>query len=454
MNKINLFIEKMKQTKLDQPVIDAFTHYYNLLREGKTGLIPEIDIEPPAPKNIIKYNQLDSSKTSNLEKLAVLKLNGGLGTSMGLKKAKSLLPVKKEYTFLDLIVLQIIKLRETYSQQIPLLFMNSFNTSKDTLDFLKKYPSLPHPDLPLEFRQNRFPKIKQTDYTPLNLTDDNLNWNPPGHGELYLAIYNSGILDQLIQLGIEYIFVSNSDNLGATVDPLILNYLVDNSIPFLMEVCPRTEMDKKGGHLAQTKKGQLILREVAQCPEEELAQFQNIKQYSYFNTNTLWIELKYLRKKIKENNGFLPLPLIVNRKTVKNIKVIQLESAMGAAISLFCGSKALVVDRSRFIPVKKTNDLLSIWSDTYEINENYELKLNNFYSKTPFVELDDKYYKNINQLQNHFPSGAPSLKYCRSLTIKGNIFWGKNVTVKGDTYLETRNKISISNKVLSGRIKY
>jgi len=199
----------------------------------------------------------------------------------------------------------------------------------------------------------------------------------------------------------------------------------------MMEVCKRTEVDKKGGHLAQTKKGQLILRESAQCPDDETLYFQNIDRYSYFNTNNLWVNLKALKQKLFESNNMLPLQLILNNKEVDGTKVYQVESAMGAAISVFKGSKAICVNRNRFAPVKKTTDLLGIWSDAYKLTEDLRLILNNR-EKPPKISLDDKYYKTIDQLQLHFEYGIPSLQHCNSLEINANVSFGKGVEIKGD----------------------
>ncbi len=76
------------------------------------------------------------------------------------------------------------------------------------------------------------------------------SWYPPGHGDFYEAFYNSGLLKQFIDEGKEYIFLSNSDNLGATVDLNILNYLINppqgSTAPeFVMEVTDKTRADVK-----------------------------------------------------------------------------------------------------------------------------------------------------------------------------------------------------------------
>ncbi|CAE7742840.1 UGP1, partial [Symbiodinium pilosum] len=168
-------------------------------------------------------------------------------------------------------------------------------------------------------------------------------------------------------------FVSNSDNLGATMDLRLLTYFADSGAPFLMEVAARTDADKKGGHLAVMKSGGgLTLRESAQCPKEDEGAFQDVSKYTYFNTNNLWVHLGKLHELFEKNGGALPLPVMKNDKTVdprdkKSTKVIQLETAMGAAISCFEGAQAIKIPRTRFAPVKKTDDLFALRSDAYTL---------------------------------------------------------------------------------------
>ena len=435
------FIKIMENAGLNDLVIHSFSNYYYKVLEGATGKLFEKEIEPPDENNIIDYNKLQESTSPPLEKLVVIKLNGGLGTSMGLKKAKSLLRVKDNLNFLDIITRQILHLRETTEEDIPLFFLHSFNTQGDSLSYLEKYSELQLPDLPLDFVQNKFPKIKQSDLSPLQNEDDTLNWNPPGHGEIYTVMACSGVLDKLLEKGFLYAFISNSDNLGAVVDEKILAHFAGSNEPFLMEVCPRTEMDRKGGHLAQNLNGQLLLRETAQCPDNEVEYFQDINRYRYFNTNNLWVNLRALKQKLYEHNNLLPLSLILNSKEVEEEKVYQIESAMGAAISVFKGSKAIAVNKDRFIPVKKTNDLLAIWSDAFELTNEYKLKLNNFFGKSPGIKLNDRYYRTIDQLQEHFKDGIPSLKKCNTLTIEGNVYFGKNVEIVGDVKISGDKKL-------------
>jgi len=438
---LNEFIMLMERAGLEDLVIQSFSNSYYKILEGATGTMSETEIEPPAKENLIDYNKLESAGSVQLEKLAVIKLNGGLGTSMGLKKAKTLLKIKGEYNFLDVIAHQILHLRKESGKDIPLLLMHSFNTRQDSLSYLEKYSNLALPHIPLDFVQNKFPKILQSDLSPLKNENDNLNWNPPGHGEIYTALAISGVLDKLITQGFEYAFISNSDNLGAVIDEKILTHFAEENLPFMMEVCQRTEMDKKGGHLAQLKTGQLMLRETAQCPDEEVELFQDIDRYSYFNTNNLWVNLKALKQRLYETRYLLPLTMILNKKEVNGEKIYQVESAMGAAISVFNNSRAIIVARDRFAPVKKTNDMLAILSDAYELTVENKLKLVNVHDKVPHIELIDEFYKDINDFEKRFANGIPSLRKCKSLVVTGDVNFGRNVEIRGNVKITSERNL-------------
>ncbi len=437
-NHLRKLIEKMREENLDDLVIQSFTNSYYKILEGATGKIKESEIEPPSEDNLIDYEKISASNYPPINKLAVIKLNGGLGTSMGLKKAKTLLKIKGNDNFLDIIAKQILHLRKESRKKIPLLFMHSFNTQKDSLFYLRKYNDLALPKIPLDFLQNKFPKIKQNDLSAFENENDELTWNPPGHGEIYMAMEISGVLNILIKKGYKYAFISNSDNLGAVVDEKILSYFAKKKIPFMMEVCKRTAMDKKGGHLAQTKKGQLLLRETAQCPANEMSEFQDVQKYKFFNTNNLWVNLKALKHRLYEKHYHLPLSLILNSKEIDGEKIFQIETAMGSAINVFQNSKAIIVNRDRFIPVKTTNDLLAIWSDAYELKEDYTLKCLN----APHIKLNDKYYKHISDFEKHFKKGVPSLKKCNNLKIDGDVKFGKNVEIIGNVKIAKDMKLS------------
>ncbi|HPX66824.1 MAG TPA: UTP--glucose-1-phosphate uridylyltransferase [Candidatus Syntrophosphaera sp.] len=452
---LNLFVKQMKVAGLADDVIRTFSAYYDQLQSGEQGMISRGMIDPPSPDNVIDLSAMTQyRKQSILKSIAVIKLNGGLGTSMGLSAAKSLLPVKGNMNFLDIITRQVLAMRSGTGYEVLLMLMNSYNTEADTLNYLEKYPDLSRQKLPISFLQNKFPRIRQDNLKPYENEDPDKMWNPPGHGDIFAALSSSGLLDKMIDAGYRYAFVSNSDNLGATVDTCIPAYMEANDIHFLMEVCARTEADRKGGHLCQDKHGQLMLREVAQCPPEELDEFQNVELYSYFNTNNLWIDLKALQWNLIAGEGIILLPLIVNPKTVDGTPVYQLETAMGAAISVFNGARAVLVPRSRFSPVKKNNDLLAIWSDLYELNDQYQVVMRRGVESIPPIELDERYYGRIDQLLERFRDGVPSLLNCSSLKISGDISFGEDVICEGKVNLTAENPVHVKSKLLSGDITF
>jgi UTP--glucose-1-phosphate uridylyltransferase len=436
------FVHKMESEGLPPAVIDTFAYYYGEVLKGATGLVYNRDIQPVAPDEIESYDNLieyGSKGVDVFHQTARIILNGGLGTSMGLTRAKSLIAVKSGMSFLNIII------RQAEKSTVTLAFMNSFNTHDDTLAALTELnPS----KFPITFLQHKFPKILQQDYTPATWPPKPvLEWNPPGHGDVYTALLTSGMLQSLLDDGIQYAFISNSDNLGARLDESLLGYFAHHRFPFMMEVAEKTPADIKGGHLARHKNGRLILREAAQCHEDELDAFQDIQRYRFFNTNSVWINLKAL-KALFDQQKMIHLPLILNPKTLdprdKNSPpVYQVESAMGAAISLFEGATAVNVPRTRFYPVKTCNDLLTVRSDCFVYAEDESLRINPLRIKSSRpgltqVKLDPNYYGKIDDLDQRFASGIPSLVECDALTIDGDVHFEKNVTIKGSVSIKNR----------------
>ena len=287
-------------------------------------------------------------------------------------------------------------------------------------------------DLEPDFLQGRVPKL--LDDGSLGPAawpaDPELEWAPPGHGDLYPALAGSGMLARLLDRGYRWAFVSNADNLGATLDPSILAWIAREQIPFLMEVADRTPADRKGGHLARRAGGGgLVLREVAQTPEADLDAFQDISRHRFFNTNTVWLDLERVAADLA-GDGVIDLPMIVNRKTVDPADpgspgVIQLETAMGAAIASFDGAQALRVPRSRFLPVKTTDDLLVLRSDAYVLDDRAHVVSapGRGGAPPPLVRLDPRWFRLVAEFDARFPHGAPSLVGCDSLDGE----WGRAV---------------------------
>lgn len=261
------FSKAMRDDALPELAINTFLRQLERLAAGESAWLREEAID--AVSELPDYDALadrDAAGRDALAHCAAIKLNGGLATSMGLTQAKSLLPVRDGFCFLDIIVRHIEALRGRYRAPLPLLFMNSFRTRDDSLEQLAGH-RFTNPELPLDFLQHRVPKIDVGRGAPAqSYGDPELAWCPPGHGDLYTALQSTGLLETLIAQGFRYAFVSNADNLGATLEPRILGHLVAEERPFLMEVTGRRHGDRKGGHLAQSAEdGRLLLRESAQC---------------------------------------------------------------------------------------------------------------------------------------------------------------------------------------------
>ena len=450
MSQPNAFAEfetKMRNARVSPAAIRAFQHSYENLAAGGTGMRPESSLQPVT--ELPRFEGIARQSVPNTALLAqaiVLKLNGGLGTGMGLEKAKSLLPLKDGLTFLDFIARQILHLREKHHSPLRFLLMNSFSTSRDTLDFLKKYPALGDP-AQLELMQSAAPKVDAQTLRPIAWPrQPEHEWCPPGHGDLYPSLLGSGWLDRLLADGVKYLFVSNSDNLGASLDLDLLAWFAASNQPFLMEVCERTASDRKGGHLAQSNR-KLLLRESAQCPEADQPAFQDIQRHRFFNTNNLWLRLDELKKLLDAQGGFIPLPIIKNAKTVdprdKNSpKVFQLETAMGAAIECFDRAGAIVVPRSRFAPVKTTSDLMALRSDAYEVTDDWRLVLSHACQGIPpTIDLDADHYKMVDQLDAALAGGVPSLAQCRELTVRGRVHFSAQNAFAGRVSLLNKSAI-------------
>ncbi len=432
--------DKMRREGLPEIAIDTFAHYEERLRQGEQGTLPESELEPLT--DVPDAGELPAADPSALERAVVLKLNGGLGTSLGMRKAKSLVEVKDGHTFLDVIVRQVLHLRERHGAPILLLLMNSFATRDDTLAALERYPELPVEGLPLDFVQGKVPKLLADGFEPVAWeADPALEWAPPGHGDVFTSLATTGLLDTLLERGYEYLFLSNSDILGAVLDPSILTWFAQEELPFMSEVVDRTESDRKGGHLARRRDdGGLVLRETAQVPADDRDAFEDIARHRFFNANNIWVNLRALRETLDERDGVLGLPMIVNRKTVdptdsSSPGVIQLETAMGAAIGVFDGAGAIHVPRARFAPVKSSGHLLVVRSDAYELAGDWTVRLASGREEAPIVELSDE-FKLLADFEERFAHGPPSLREAERLDVEGDVRFGRNVVVRGRARVE------------------
>jgi UTP--glucose-1-phosphate uridylyltransferase len=432
--------DKMAGEGVDPVAVEVFAHYFRLLEHGETGMIPESSIEPHDMEALADVEVDPAVAAEAIRSTVVIKLNGGLGTSMGMDRAKSLLCVRRGLSFLDIIARQVLHLREQYDAPLPLIFMNSFRTSADTMAALARYDKLPVDGLPLEFLQNKEPKLLAADLAPATYSrDPDLEWCPPGHGDIYTALLGTGLLDRLIEAGYTRAFVSNSDNLGAVPDARVAGWFAATGAPFAIEAVRRTPSDRKGGHFARRKEdGRIILRESAQTLPADQEALADLERHRFTSTNNLWFDLRAMKEALVVRQGVLGLPLIVNTKTLdpadpKTPKVIQIETAMGAAIEVFEGARTIEVGRDRFVPVKTTDDLLVLRSDVYAIGTDFVLDQEP--SAVPFVGLDPAVYKLVGEFDKRFPEGAPSLRGATSLTVEGDWTFGAGVVVKGEATL-------------------
>lgn len=432
-------VAKLTADQAAPSVIAAFVDRYQRFAGGETGYVHEADLNPLTDPPLLDDLPLDEAAVEALGKTIVVRLNGGLGTSMGLAGPKCLLPVRDGLSFLDIVVRQILALRERHGVRLPLLLMDSYNTSDDSLAALARYPELAVDGLPLDFLQSREPKLLADSRMPAEWpADPSLEWCPPGHGDFYPSLQASGLIPRLLDAGFRFIFLANMDNLGALPDPRLAGWFASSGAPYAAEVTQRTDMDRKGGHLAtRNSDGRLVLRDTAQVSPDEMDYFIDIERHSWCHTNNLWMDLVQVAEVLDANQGALSLPLIVNRKTVdpadaSSPAVVQLEGAVGAAVEVFDGARAIGVPRSRFLPVKATADLLVLRSDLYEFTDDARLVGREL---APVVRLDADHYKLIDDFEARFPAGPPSLVEVDSLHVEGDWTFGSGVVARGDAVL-------------------
>ncbi len=431
-------LAKMQAAGQSDLAVANFKRAYRKLLQGDLGLIPESAIVPADGLRHLSelecHDMVDMGRDMLGHTVHIL-LNGGLGTSMGLTGPKALVPAKDDKTFLDL------QLERAEKSGIRLLFMHSPATRQACMEVIE--PRLNPPDgLPLDFVQHMVPRLDAVTLQPISWPENpDREWCPPGHGNLYAALFEHDLLRRFMDAGYRYAFISNIDNLAAWPDPRILGYMYVHSTGFLMETARRAEADRKGGHLAHKIDGSLVLRERAQCPPEDIPSFEDVSRHRFFNTNNLWVDLERLYDMLKQNGGVTELPLIVNEKTVDpqdaaSPRVFQLESAAGAAVSWFADAEAIEVPRTRFAPVKTTDDLLTLRSDAVLVTDDGHYIPADGREIPPNVILDPRFCRTVQGLDQAFPHGPPSLKQCRRLELSGDVRFGANVTVKGEVKLE------------------
>ena len=428
MSRVNIQ-KALSNLHLDDRAQENFLRLYKKFCEGPSRIDDWDSVRTPDEKFLVPYATLkipDSKAIQqSLSKVAVCKLNGGLGTSMGCQSPKSTIIVRDGKSFLDLIVDQLCEAQRKFDVTIPLILMNSFYTHEETQKVIEKY----HGHLKIKtFRQNMFPRLLESSCQPLSEDEFGLGaWYPPGHGDFYSCIFEMGILDNLLEEGREVMFVANADNLGAVIDPGILHHILQNDIPFMIEMTPKTLADVKGGTIYQ-EGNKVKLLEIASVPEEHKEEFCSQRKFKVFNTNNIWINLRHLRAQLEK--GPLDLNVIINRKSVSGKNILQFETAIGSAVECFPGAVGLTVSRDRFLPVKKTDDLLLVQSDLFVLNQGHLTRNpDRKQAGLPSVKLGN-HFADLQDYQDRIPS-VPGLLELDSLEVDGDVRFGEDVQLKG-----------------------
>jgi len=407
-----------------------------------------------------------------LNKIAVLKLNGGLGTTMGCRGPKSVIEVRDRLTFLDLSVKQVEFLNTKYGVDVPLILMNSFNTESATERILSKYAD--HNLKIFTFTQHYFPCIDKQTMSPIPTgpitkeTED--QWYPPGHGNVYQSLVDSGLLEKLLGQGKEYIFISNIDNLGATVDLNILYEIMCTDKEFCMEVTKREKQDIAGGCLFEYM-GKPKLFEQRSMPQKDWEHLRSLATASQFgimfNTNNLWVNIRSLNRLALEDKILLDVLL---RESLREREIersegkilLQFETAAGGAIEFFDNSFIVYVPRKRFLPVKTTDDLFAVQSDLFAVKHG-SLSLRKERKgmiAVPTVKLG-AHFRTVDAYLKRLPNGVPDVLGLEHLTVSGNVYFGEDVVLKGTVIIvaEEGSRIDIASgsilkdKVVTGNLR-
>jgi len=415
-----------------------FKRYLNIVKTPGGEYISWDTVKSPSAEMIQDMSALPKPAPESVKellgKLAVVKLNGGLGTTMGCTGPKSMVEAHDGMTFLDLIVEQLKEVNRTYGVDVPLVLLCSFNTFSETQKVLPKYAK--SGVRVFTYLQSTHPRFDQATLLPvaekLYAADD--EWYPPGHVEVFPFLVSSGVYDTLAKEGKEYIFVSNVDNLGAVVDLSILNYIHTQKLDFAVEVTPKTMLDVKGGTLID-QNGQLRLLELAQVPREHIPDFESIRKFSIFNTNNMWVRMQAMKEIVDSGRIYTDLDIIVNRKPFKGRTVVQLEIASAASVSFFKRAAGICVPRNRFLPVKGTSDLFLLQSNLFKFvngtaTPNPERMQVCGTMALPRARFGPE-FKFVKDFLARFPQGVPNIVGLEDLVVSGDVTFGKGVVLRG-----------------------
>jgi len=415
-------------------VIDNFLAMLRDIANGVDAYVPLDSVSEPdesrllnTPDDPAQIHELGKAGKGLLERVVLIKLNGGRSTTMGGDVPKGILAAKSGRSYLEIVAGQVKAVEKQWGVRVPLVLMNSFFTHDATLGVIGKL------EIPVRtFVQNQVPRLVADTLAPLQ-TGTEEDWAPPGHGDVYQTLRLSGLLDEFISSGRRWAFISNVDNLAATLEPWILGLIDHHGIDFLIEVTDRTESDRKGGTLVM-RSGRLDLLEIAQVSPEDKDAFMDLERFPVFNTNNVWVDLRAVAKAL--DLGELKFPIIQNSKVVAGAGVIQLETAMGAAIGCFPAASGLRVSRDRFFPTKKVEDLFVLQSDACILDAMDRIRSNPLRPSDlplrPEVIFGSDFLASPLEIQFRFedPSSISMVK-AESLEVQGPVFFERDVTIEG-----------------------
>ena len=208
--------------------------------------------------------------------------------------------------------------------------------------------------------------------------------------------------------------------------------------------------------------GRLRLLEVAQVPTVHLQEFMDVKKFHVFNTNNLWISLPAIRRVVGEEST-LDMEIIVNPLTINQgtTSAYQLVTAIGAAMKCFDRAAGLHVPRARFLPVKKTSDLLLVMSNLYQLEHgSMVMSPRRMFPSTPLVKLGTKHFLTVAEFLARFGS-MPDLLELDHLTVSGDVTFGRGVSLRGTVIVIANHGARIDipagavleNKTVSGNLR-
>jgi len=435
----DLIRARMRARGIGRETIDQFLSLVRRARNTEAAYVPLETVSEPGAQylydglsGLAQDKALQRRGEELLRQAMVIKLNGGRSTTMGGEVPKGVLIAKDGLSYLEIIARQMSALKRVWGVEVPLALMNSFFTHEPTREVISRF------DIPvLTFLQSQAPRLREPTWEPLD-TGGESDWTPPGHGDVYTSLRSSGLLDELLRKGRRWAFISNLDNLAGVLDPWILGLIDYGEIDFLIEVTDRTEVDRKGGALV-LRDGKLDLLEIAQVAPEERDAFMDISRFRVFNTNNVWVDLKALAEAIDWQ--MFNLPVIRNRKIVAGVEVVQLETAMGAAVGAFARARGLRVGRDRFFPTKKVEDLFLLQSDACALDSDYRLQRNPERPPDlplrPDVVFEPDFLDSALRIDSRFEDPASvSLVRAVSLHVSGPVYFERDVRVEGRVVIE------------------